>query len=439
MHGPDTLHPEPDLQAALERIFGLSKNTPVNFDDAGNYLALLEKLGNPETQLPPVIHVAGTNGKGSVLAFLYAVLNASGYKVHRYTSPHIHRFNERLVLNNQEISDDDLKRYIDLTFEANEGRAVTFFEFTTAMAFKAMAETKADIALIETGMGGRLDCTNVIKSPVVSILTAIGMDHMEYLGDSLPAIIGEKAGIIKLGRPAIVGPQSPQAIKSGLVDMLELRTMALDAPLFIHGREWECRQEKDKIVISREDAHQAFDIPGLAGAHQLENAGTALRALFLLREANGWSIPDKAISEGLANAHWPGRLERVENWENAKKGEIWFDSAHNTLAAEALVTFLSARKAEKKKPVHAVIGMMKRKDATSFLGKLSQCVDKVTCVPLVDEQECYAPEDMQRLWQGISDIEVTTSQSLKQAVEGDDQSSHITIITGSGYLGREIF
>ena len=275
----------------------------------GRIERLLARLDHPERRLPPAVHIAGTNGKGSTLAFLRAAFEAAGHTVNAYTSPHLVRFNERIVLAGREIGDDALIAALETCESANDGADITFFEITTAVALLAFADTPADVLLLETGLGGRLDATNVVDTPRLCAITPIAHDHHQYLGETLPEIAGEKAGILKREVVAAVGPQPPEALRA-----VEARAAAVGAPLHRFGREWTL--SVDGEAARYESDHLALEIPALPlpGRHQIDNAGLALAGLDLLTRPSpgaAYSIDGSAMRAGLSGARWPGRLQRL--------------------------------------------------------------------------------------------------------------------------------
>src|SRR5579863_7977100 len=293
----------PATDRVLER---LSKLHPKLIDlSLDRTWRLLERLGHPELKVPPVVHVAGTNGKGSVIAYLRAMLEAAGYRVHAYISPHLVRFHERIRLAGSLIGEDQLLDLLEECERVNGGEPITFFEITTAAAFLAFARAPADILLLETGLGGRLDATNVLARPAVTAITPVSLDHQRFLGDTVAAIAGEKAGILKPGRPAILAPQLPEAQA-----VIERRASALGAPLFRYGGEWRVGPMGAGLRYEGQ-RWPALDLPppGLLGRHQYDNAGTALACLDRL---DGFALSPQALARGLREVTWPARLEHLK-------------------------------------------------------------------------------------------------------------------------------
>jgi len=293
---------------------------------------LLEKIGHPERQLPPVVHVAGTNGKGSVIAYLRAMLEAAGKRVHVYTSPHLVRFHERIRLNGTLISEPDLLRLLEECETANGGTPITFFEITTCAAFLAFARMPADILLMEVGLGGRLDATNVVDRPLLTVQMPISYDHMQFLGHTLTAIAGEKAGIMKRGVPVVVAPQPPEAAA-----VFDAKARELGCEQHRYGHEWHADIAGDGMLFRDGAGERRLPLPGLAGRHQIDNAGAALACLKYLSDH---AIDAAAIGRGLREVEWPARLQRLSRGPLAAMlppgWELWLDGAHNASGGEAL-------------------------------------------------------------------------------------------------------
>lgn len=320
---------------------------------------LLAALGHPERDLPPVIHLAGTNGKGSTQAMIRAGLESAGKRVHAYTSPHLVRFHERIRLASELISEDALMAVLDECEAANGGEPITYFEITTCAGLLAMARTPADYTLLETGLGGRLDATNVIEKPALTIITPISMDHEAFLGDTLAKIAGEKAGIIKRGVPCVVGPQPDAAM-----DVIEARATALGAPLLAFGQHWHVWEERGRLVYQDETGLLDLPLPVLPGAHQYQNAGAAIAALRHL------GADEAACEAAVTSAEWPARMQRLRRGpltEAAPGVELWLDGGHNPAAGEALAAHLSSLP---ERPTFAICGMLNTKDSKGFLRPL---------------------------------------------------------------------
>ena len=320
-------------------------------------------LGNPQDRLPPVVHVAGTNGKGSTIAFIRAMAEAAGLKVHVYTSPHLVRFNERIRLAGELISDDTLSAILD-RIEAVTGVETTVFESTTAAAFVAMAETPADLCIVEVGLGGRLDATNVIERPLLSVIAPVDLDHAEFLGTRIEDIAGEKAGILKAGARGIVARQSEAAMA-----VIEARAMAAQAPLTVMGVDFDAWDERGGMVF--QDQAQFFDLPApaLKWPHQIANAGLAVAVALEL------DLPAEAIARGVAEAKWPARMQRVSagpygEMARAVEAELWLDGGHNPHAGRALAEALAERQRKAPRPLALIVGMLANKDHGGFFEAL---------------------------------------------------------------------
>ncbi|MCO6362106.1 folylpolyglutamate synthase/dihydrofolate synthase family protein [Paracoccus sp. 08] len=335
---------------------------------------LLAALGNPERAIPPVIHIAGTNGKGSTQAMIRAGLEAGGARVHAYTSPHLAQFRERIRLAGTLIEDDALADLLAQVEAANDGQPITFFEITTAAAFLAFARTPADFTLLEVGLGGRLDATNVIDAPRLTVITPVSIDHTQYLGETLPLIAAEKAGIIKPRVPVIVGPQDDDALR-----VIEARAMGLSAPIVAHGQHWMIQPERDGMVF--QDDHGLWDLPRpkLIGPHQVQNAGTALAALRAL------GATDAQARAAVTLAEWPARMQRLRHGplvDLAQGAELWLDGGHNPAGGQALAATLAAMPA---RPTHLVCGMLNTKDVAGYLRPLADHAAGLTAIDIPGE------------------------------------------------------
>ena len=346
---------------------------PVLIDLSLDRLAvLLAKLGHPELRLPPVIHVAGTNGKGSTCAFLRAIAEASGLRPHVYTSPHLVRFNERIRLAGSLVQDDDLADALEETERVNAGAAITVFEVTTAAAFLLFARVPADLCILEVGLGGRFDATNVIESPAACAITSISLDHKEFLGQDLPSIAREKAGILKAGAPAVTGSQD-----AGALAVLDARAAELGVRLQARHRDWQIEAAADGLCFSDASGRLGVPKPALQGAFQFDNAGIAIAAM----RAAIAPLPKEALAAGIASATWPGRLQRLAGRLAgllSGPGELWLDGGHNPGAGTALAAHL---RGWADRPVHLVVGMRQAKDVEEFLRPLLPCATTVwACV-----------------------------------------------------------
>ncbi len=416
MHDRDARHPNSALETRLQAIYGLRRGGRLALGFREPYLSLLRKLGDPHKKLPPVVHVAGTNGKGSVIAFMRGILEAEGYKIHTYTSPHLVRFNERIRLAGDLIDDSTLERLLDEVMACNAGEEATFFEVTTALAFHAFSQVPADLVLLETGLGGRLDCTNIIESPEVSIVTTISGDHVEFLGPGLCDIAGEKAGIIKPGRPCIIGKQTAAGIAAGVGAVFETQAGALGAPVFRCGVEWDAWEQAREgaagedvkrgkgsekggkapsgMVFRFKEREILLPMPGLAGPHQIGNAGAALAALSVMR--NNFPVGEPAIRQGIVSVEWPGRLQKITSglWaDRLPPGfELWIDGGHNDSAGEALAAQARLWAEMDAQPLHIIVGMMGSKHPEEFLLPIMPFARTLSAVPIPGELGCQAPQ-----------------------------------------------
>jgi dihydrofolate synthase/folylpolyglutamate synthase len=337
--------------------------------------------------LPPVVHVAGTNGKGSSVATLRACLEAAGYRVHVYTSPHLVRFAERIRVAGTLIEDDQLSACLEECEQANAGAPITLFEITTAAAFLAFSRTPADATLLEVGLGGRFDATNVIQQPVATVLTPISLDHQRFLGDTLAAIAFEKAGILKPGVPGVVGPQSSEA-----AEVIEVRATETGSPLFWHGKDW--RAEPTTTGMRYEGPRWRLDLPApsLIGRHQIDNAGAAIACLEGLETS--LRVDSAAIARGLRGIEWPARLQRLTRGPLPAMlppgGELWLDGGHNQAGGEVLAQQAATWR---DRPLRLVFGMLHTHDARGFLKALARYVADVGTVAIPGEANSLSAED----------------------------------------------
>ncbi|MFN3275811.1 MAG: bifunctional folylpolyglutamate synthase/dihydrofolate synthase [Paracoccus sp. (in: a-proteobacteria)] len=365
---------------------------------------LLAALGHPERALPPVIHIAGTNGKGSTQAMIRAGLESGGARVHAYTSPHLAQFNERIRLAGQLISESDLAATLADCEAANDGQPITFFEITTAAAFLAFSRIPADYTLLEVGLGGRLDATNVIDDPRLTVITPVSIDHQQYLGDTLPLIAAEKAGIIKPRVPVIIAPQPDAALR-----VIEARAQGLTAPIIAHGQHWMIQPERDGMVF--QDDHGLWDLPrpNLAGPHQIQNAGTALAALRAL------GATDAQALAAVTRAEWPARMQRLTRGpltDLAPQAELWLDGGHNPAGGEALAATLAAMP---QRPTHLVCGMLNTKDVAGYLRPLARHAASLTAIEIPGEANTLPADQTAAAARSVG-IETTTAPDAGAAI-----------------------
>ncbi|MFG1464457.1 folylpolyglutamate synthase/dihydrofolate synthase family protein [Xanthobacter sp. DSM 24535] len=374
--------------AILERLAALHpQRIDLSLDRVHRLLAALD---HPELRLPPVIHVAGTNGKGSTIAFLRAALEAAGKRVHVYTSPHLVRFNERIRLAGVLVSDGALSDALDKVESANAGQPITLFEITTAAAFVLFAQVAADVLLLEVGLGGRLDATNVVDAPLASVITPLSIDHVDFLGPTLEQIAGEKAGIIKRRSPVIVAAQPDEAL-----DVIERAAARNLAPVFVRGQHWTVHEEAGRLVYSDEAGLLDLPRPRLMGAHQIDNAGLAVATLRALPQLG---IPAAALESGLKAAEWPARLQRLAPGPLAARApadvEVWLDGGHNAAGGAALASALAELEERYARPLIMVVGMLGSKDIAAFLAPFAGLVREVIAVPVPGEHKGLAPDEV---------------------------------------------
>jgi dihydrofolate synthase/folylpolyglutamate synthase len=379
---------------------------------------LLSFLGDPHRLLPPVVHIAGTNAKGSVIAMMRAALEAAAYTVHIHTSPHLIRFNERIRLRGELIGDAALKDLLEECEAANAGEAITFFEITTVAAILAFSRMPADIVLLESGLGGRLDATNVIDAPALTIITPVSMDHQQFLGATLAAIAAEKAGILKPDVPCVLADQKPEALA-----VIEVKAAEIGAPLFLEGRDWGGRE---------------LPPPNLAGPHQRRNAAIAAAALDHLP---GITVSDEAITKGFENIDWPARIQHLQSGALAgilrPDQELWLDGGHNPAAGEAIRDWLAL---EQQKPLHLVMGMLNSKDPDAFLAPFKDRITSLHAVTIPGEANSLSAEELADRAASVG-LAATTAETVRKALEEivqDQPGPGRILITGSLYLAGKV-
>ncbi|MFN3208786.1 MAG: bifunctional folylpolyglutamate synthase/dihydrofolate synthase [Roseovarius sp.] len=389
---------------------------------------LLDALGNPQDALPPVIHIAGTNGKGSTLAMIRAGIEGAGKTAHAYTSPHLARFHERIRLAGDLITEPHLTEVLDECYAANGGEPITYFEITTCAAILAMSRTPADYTLLEVGLGGRLDATNVVATPALTIITPVSMDHEQYLGDTLARIAGEKAGILKRGVTCVVGPQDEEGM-----DAIEAAAQRLGAPLLAHGQHWHVTTERGRLIYQDETGLRDLPLPNLPGAHQYENAGAAIAALRHLQ------LGDTALEAAVTRAHWPARMQRLSTGplaEAAPQAELWLDGGHNPAAGRALAAHLASLPP---RPTHLVCGMLNTKDISGYLSPLAGVAQSLTAISIPGEANTL-PADATATAAANAGLPAGTAASARAAIEdiaAKDPTARI-LICGSLYLAGAI-
>ena len=366
---------DPDVQAQLDRLWSLSPGADIL--GLERITRLLERLGDPHRALPPVFHVAGTNGKGSTCAFLRAAMEADGKSVHVFTSPHLVRFNERIRIAGQLIDDAKLARYLERVLDIAEGVNASFFEVTTAAAFLAFADHRADACIIEVGLGGRLDATNVIVDPVVCGIAQLGIDHQAFLGDTLALIAAEKAGIAKAGAPLVTQryPDLLEPIMTAAVTQAGTQWIG-------QGDGWDAAVYRDRLHYR--DAHGRIDtpLPRLAGAHQVHNAALAIA---MLRHQHVVPLSDAALKAAPLWAQWPARLQRLGRGPLLAplppRTDTWLDGGHNAAAGEAIAAYFTPERLEGRK-LHLVVGMLSNKDIDAFLAPFAGIVGHIHALPV---------------------------------------------------------
>ncbi|MDP4891876.1 MAG: bifunctional folylpolyglutamate synthase/dihydrofolate synthase [Cypionkella sp.] len=385
---------------------------------------LLAALGHPERALPPVIHIAGTNGKGSTHAMIRAGLEAGGSLVHAYTSPHLARFHERIRLAGELISEEALTALLDECVKANGPDEITFFEITTCAAFLAFARVKADYTLLEVGLGGRLDATNVVDHPILTVITPVSIDHQQYLGDTLPEIAGEKAGIIKRLVPVVVGPQEPEGM-----DVIEARALRLGAPVLAYGQQWSVSEERGRLIYQDENGLLDLPLPNLPGPFQIFNAGAAIAALRALGK-------DQAACEAaVTSAFWPARMQRLRFGplvEAAPEVELWLDGGHNPAGGAAVADTLARMPARE---THLICGMLNTKDVRGYMRPLAPHVTRLHAVSIPGEKNTLPAEATCEAATAVG-IKAVTAASVAAAlaqIVADCPTARV-LICGSLYL-----
>lgn len=423
--------------AALERLKALH---PKLIDLSLERMArLCAALGHPERRLPPVIHVAGTNGKGSTVAFLRAMAEAAGLKVHVYTSPHLVRFAERIRVAGTLITDEALGEVLDRVEAANAGEPITFFEVTTAAAFLAFSETPADLCLLEVGLGGVLDATNVAEGVAVSAIAPVDIDHREFLGDTIEQIAAEKAGILRPGVPAAIGRQSEAAFA-----VIEGRAEAVGAPLVALGRDFDAWAEHGGVTFNTVAGGMERLIelpqPALPGAHQIDNAALAVAAMLSFNDPR---IDAAALAKGVAEARWPARMQRLTKGRYAEAvlaagGELWLDGGHNPHAARALAEVLAGMGRRDPRPLVLIVGLLANKDAEGWFAAVADIAPRVLTVPVASGAGA-APETLAAAADQMglaAKAMINVDQAVEAALKGAERPR--VVICGSLYLAGEV-
>jgi dihydrofolate synthase/folylpolyglutamate synthase len=413
------------IDGIIERLHGLHPRLiDLSLD---RLLSLLDKLGNPELRLPPIIHVAGTNGKGSTCAFLRAMAEAAGMRVHVYTSPHLVHFNERIRVAGQIVSDTDLIGAMEEIERVNAGAPITVFEVITAAAFHLFAASPAELCVLEVGLGGRGDATNVIPPPASCAITSISLDHRELLGPTLDVIAREKAGIMKRDVKLTTGAQPAEVMA-----VLEQEAERTGTPLLERDRDWSIQESGAGLRFSDSEGTIDLPFPSLPGPHQFDNAGIAVAAL----RSAGLGVTNDAIARGIASAEWPARLQRLTGRLASRLPagwELWLDGGHNPGAGEALATHLASWC---DRPIHLVVGMKQAKDSAEFLRPLIPLAASLWAVAEPDQHSALPVEAIVAASGGVARPGPLVTDALRQLVRGDAPAR--VLICGSLYLAGEV-
>ncbi len=383
---------------------------------------LLEKLNNPHLKLPPVIHIAGTNGKGSTLSFIQTILIENNYSIHAYISPHLKSFNERIIIRNKLINKKSLYTVLKKIEKINNNEPITFFEITTATAFYIFSKRKSDFLILETGLGGRLDATNIINKSLIDIITPIGIDHQEFLGKSLKKITNEKLGIIKKGSTVIISKQK-NLVKNHILNKINLKK---NTTLF-YGNRFKILEKNSKTFKLQYDKKKyIFNNPKLIGEHQIENASTAITSIFILKKL-GYKFNNKSINKGIVKTVWPGRLEKLKLCHIP----VYLDGAHNIDGAKKLLNFFK----QKNQKVWIIIGMLNNKNLNDFIKILQPITEGVVAVPIPQEKNSFTSDEILNVCKKLNlicykktNVKIA-NQFLKKTIK-----PKIILVTGSLYL-----
>ncbi len=425
------------VDAILARLLALH---PKRIDlSLGRIERLLARLDHPQRRVPPVIHVAGTNGKGSTIAFMRAMLEAAGRSVHVYTSPNLVRINERFRLGRAGggvlVSDAELAEALAECERANEAAPITVFEIETAAAFVLFARHPADALLLEVGLGGRFDATNVIAQPLACVVTPVSIDHIEFLGDTLEKIAAEKAGILKRAAPAVIAPQPEAALA-----VIERQAARVGAPVHAAGQHWMATAEHGRLVYQDEQGLLDLPAPRLFGRHQVDNAGTAIAAL----RAGGLRLPVAAFEQGLVKAEWPARLQRLTAGRLAALtpagAELWLDGGHNAEGGRAVAAALADLEERVSRPLVLIVGMLASKDRAAFLSNFTGLARRVIGVPIGQDKSVPAEEiaDTARRVGLAAEAQASVEQALAAVARFDFNPAPRILVTGSLYLAGEV-
>ena len=426
---------EISLEKKLEQLH--PKKIDLSLERINN---LLYKLGNPQKKIKNIIHIAGTNGKGSVLAFLKSFIQASGFTVNTYTSPHLINFNERINLNDQNISNEFLEVLLDMCNKKNDGKPITFFEITTAAAFLAFKIKPADFTILETGLGGRLDATNIIKKPIITIINEISIDHKNFLGSNIKQIAKEKAGIIKKNSPVVIGKQTKKAI-----EIIKKVAKNFNVKTFFYKKDWFIKknEKKNHIIFFnnlKNNKKEKYPQPNLLGEHQIINAGIALKAFNLIMKKK---FNKNFVKKGLKTVKWTGRLQKIYlNKElfskkiNHKKWKLWFDGGHNKSASKALAKTFKNWNVKK---LYLIFGMLNSKNPKDFLNSFKKITTKLITVTIKSNSPYYPNKKLYEIAK-LNEFNVETGQNIRHAIKKLllNESPGQILICGSFYMYKEV-
>ena len=399
---------------------------------------LLIKLDNPEKKLPPIVHVAGTNGKGSTISILRSIQSAAGRSSHVYTSPHLVNLTERFLIADKEIKGSTLVKLLKQCEEINAESAITFFEIITAVGFLAFSKFEADLVLLEVGLGGRFDATNVINNPILSIITPISLDHQHYLGNTLPKIAFEKAGILKENKPAVIGKQYPEAL-----EVIKLKAAETDSELFIFDRDWSISETKDSIKFEADGDTRYFEKPRLRGTHQVHNSGIAIAAAHYMSKL--FPIQNSAIDKGLKTVKWSARLQKIKKGPLAEilpnQVELWLDGGHNHDASLAISeTIYNWKRQDPSLTFHLIFGSLNNREIESLLVPFVGIIDLIQTVAIPKHESTASPENAANVALSLG-FDAAPSNSLLSAIEAIISKSNgkrIIFVYGSLYLAGSI-
>jgi dihydrofolate synthase / folylpolyglutamate synthase len=431
--------PQPSFDELIGRLSALHpRQIDLSLD---RMIRLLDRLGHPERKLPPVIHVAGTNGKGSTIAYLRAILEAAGLRVHVFTSPFLVRLNECFRIGRSGggvlVGDDELRGVLEHCERVNQGEPITIFEIETAAAFCLFAQHPADVALLEVGLGGRLDSTNVVEAPLATVIAPVSMDHTEFLGDTLASIAGEKAAIVKRHKPVICAEQAPEAMA-----VIEAQAARMRAPLHAAGQQWHVDIERGRLVYQDDRGLLDLAAPKLFGRHQFDNAGLAIATL---RAVDTFKIGIAAFEAGIVNAEWPARMQRLVSGALAEQGpqgcEIWLDGGHNAEGGRVAAAALGDLEERVSRPLVVIAGMMANKDAAGFLANFAGLTRHIIAVQIPGRDNAMPPDRLAGAARALG-MRVEVAASVEAALQTLARLAYEVppriLITGSLYLAGHV-